>query len=349
MVGMVDAAAFNQQNKAVRILRQACDGRLGKINQGRLSGRILGAVHLELHVRAFEQTEDFHIRGEICGGETGLIGDVDMVWALGDPFGGQVAAILAAAHLAFVFRVSFGLGQEGRASAAHSDFEPIAFGPFDQLAGNVLAVTCIAASEVCVGFPVAVRGFRIGGAGCRMRDASCGDDTGGQAFAFGEVENGICAVAYRAGAITARGFLQHAQCAGIDLDARGHGRGSGGGICDLIIVAVGFGQRHVGQGFHGQAVGFTVEPTFLASIDARGRDGGNAHAIAHKQDDILGGLHAACSDSILNGGCGGLEIGVFGLNGRRASAVQCWGRLRRLCDRHRFRWGDATSYGQGGQ
>ena len=85
-------------------------------------------------------------------------------------------------------------------------------------------------------------------------------------------------------------------------------------------MTVGFGQGHVRQLVHGQRIGLAVESTLLASIDAGGGDGRNAHTIANEEDDVLRRFYAALLNACFYGFSGRLIIGITCLDGCRAFA-----------------------------
>ena len=69
--------------------------------------------------------------------------------------------------------------------------------------------------------------------------------------------------------------------------ARMHGAGRARAVGDLRVGVVGLDQRDIVEGLERQDVFLAALPLFLARIDARGGDGGNAHAVADEQDDVL--------------------------------------------------------------
>ena len=67
----------------------------------------------------------------------------------------------------------------------------------------------------------------------------------------------------------------------------GHdGRGGAGAVGYLAVDGEGLHEGHVRKGLKGQHVVFAFAARQLAGVDSGGGDGGNAHAITQKQDDV---------------------------------------------------------------
>lgn len=202
-----------------------------------------------------------------------------------------------------IFRVRSAAFQEGAAAAAHRDFKAVARSPVDELGGDVGAVD-FGSRNADIGFPVTVRRLGVGCARCRVGQAGRGDKAGGEACALGDVEDRVGAVALEARAIVESGGAGNAQRAGICFHAAHHGRCRGSRVGNLGVIVVGLGQGGIGQLVHGQLVVLAVAAALLAGIDAGSRDGRDAHAVADKQDHVLGGPDAAGGDLRVDGGLG---------------------------------------------
>ena len=335
---MVDAAAFDHQDIAVFVLRQARDGGAGHVGDMGLARRVGFTVEFVLHVGRLEQAEQFDAGGEVGRLEAGLVEDELVVRRLGGPFFRQVAAVGAVAGLAVIFRVRCFLGEEFRAAAAEEDVEA-AFRPFDQLAGDVLAGVRGGALHVTVGFPVAQRHLGVGGGGRRVGDAGGRDEAGREACAGGELEQRVNFRTRNTGAVAIADAAVHPEHAREGLDAADHGDGGAGRVGDLEIVAVGFRQRRIRQVVHRQVVALAVFAGGLAGIDAGRSDGGDAHAVADEQDDVLRRFCPARRDAGVHGSGGAGVVAVGGLFRQGGFAVR--DELRICLRRRGFRRGRA--------
>ena len=209
------------------------------------------------------------------------------------PFLGEIAAILAAALLSRILGISHRVRQEARAPAAEDHLEPVAIRlrPVDQLRRDILAALGLAFGwNVGVGFPVALRRLGIGRRRRCVRDARGRDDARRHARRFGQLPQRGRAVALRARAVLDVGRLRDAERAVVRFDARRHRHRRRRRIRHLAVMRVGLGEGRVGQLFHRQLVALAIQPLALAGIDARRRDGGDAHAVADEQDHVLGSL-----------------------------------------------------------
>ncbi len=89
-------------------------------------------------------------------------------------------------------------------------------------------------------------------------------------------------------------------------------------------MGIGPRQRNMGKGIERQFVAFPIAPQALARMDARGSDGGDAHAIAHKHYDIACALTFRLRLCLCLGG-GTLKSRIAGLNRRKSF---CFGSIR---------------------
>jgi hypothetical protein len=147
-----------------------------------------------------------------------------------------------------------------------------------------------------------------------MGDAGRGDDASRLTGALRHRGEAQDLPPLRAGAVPDLDLAVHAD----DVVARLHsGHHRDGGRCrigHLGIVRVGLGQGRMGQPLHAQDIRLAVDAAFLPLVNAAGRDGRDAHAVANEQDHVLRPVgvrrHA---QAFLERRLGGTEIGIVEL------------------------------------
>ncbi len=280
---VVDAAAFHHQEVAVGVLRQQVHGLDRHLGQARLRGALAqrrrgGAIEFVFEVAAAAvQADELLASG---GVHLGLVGGHRV--ALGGQLGQQVAAIGAAGGVA---------GAEWRevvAATAHQHIDAIAQGRVEtgaaghQLRGDL--VLGVAVADVRPGRRR--RGVGQLGGGNRahglalglgqFQDGGSRGAVGGRAVVHAEVAVGVAA------RVGGHGFGRHRDHLVVHFDAGhvgGHRRGAVGG---LGVGREGLDARSALERVHGQAAVFAV------LVDARGGDGGGAHAVTEEENDVLG-------------------------------------------------------------
>ena len=179
------------------------------------------------------------------------------------------------------------LRQELRATAAQRDIQPVARLEFDQLARDVAAIAALWHQAVV--FPVAVRTVRIHRRRCGVRQSRGGNQAGCKAGLLGDFEQRGQRMLWRAGeGITQFYIRRHAEHSGLGLGPGDHRGGGAGRVRGLLIDFVGFDQTEGWKGFERQGMVFTVAAGQLSGTDTRGRDRGDAHTVADKQNYVFG-------------------------------------------------------------
>ncbi|KAG1255088.1 hypothetical protein G6F68_010544 [Rhizopus microsporus] len=114
-----------------------------------------------------------------------------------------------------------------------------------------------------------------------------GHHAGGQAGAVGQLQPGQQALGQAVGTVGAAAGAD-ADRTHVGLHAGGDGGHGAGRIRRLRIGVVGLAERRGREALPGQQVLFARTALLLALVDARGGHGGQAHAVAQEQDDVLG-------------------------------------------------------------
>ncbi len=154
--------------------------------------------------------------------------------------------------------------------------------------------------QVGVVFPVAIRHVRVGRRRGGVGQAGGADDAGGQAGAVGQFQPGERGLAEAVGTVVAASGAD-ADRAHVGFHAGGDGGHGAGRIRRLRIGVVGLAEGGVREALPAQQVLLARTALALAVEDARGGDGGQAHAVAKEQDDVLrASVHGA-----VGGGAGG--------------------------------------------
>ena len=288
MQGMVDATALDHQEKAVRVLLEHGDRAARHLRQAGLAAGAFRAVVFVLHVRRLEQAQQARRVRQVQRIELGGVPDVLSVGVFGRPFVNEIAPIDACARLLRIFRIGHAGGQEIPPPAAHRHGESVGGGKVDQLRREILATFGACRSRHRrVHLPVAFGQVAVRGRGRGVGDPCRADRAGAHARGGRQFQRAHQFLPAAGGAILPGRHLRHADEAGARLHAahdRGHGAGRVGG---LLIGFVGARQRAEGQLLEAEAIAFAIHALALAGHDVRGRDRGDAHAVAQEHDDIL--------------------------------------------------------------
>ena len=137
-----------------------------------------------------------------------------------------------------------------------------------------------------VALPVSIGGVGVGGGRRGMGEAGGGDDPGGHAGAVGQLQPAEDFAGTASGTVVAPPG-RDPDGAHVGLDAAGDGGHGAGRVGCLGIGVVGLAECGVGEGFPGQLVLLARVALALAFEDARGRHGGQAHAVTQEQDHVL--------------------------------------------------------------
>ena len=133
-----------------------------------------------------------------------------------------------------------------------------------------------------------------------MGQARGGDHAGSQAGAVGQLQPGQQALGQAVGTVGPAAGAD-ADRTHVGLHAGGDGGHGAGRIGRLRIGVVGLAECRGREALPGQQVLFTGATLLLALVDARGGHGGQAHAVAEEQDDVLG----LAGHRTVGGGLGG--------------------------------------------
>ena len=228
----------------------------------------------------------------------------------------QVPPIPARARLSGIFRVGDGIGQEHGSSAAENHVDSIAVVEAEQLAGDISASLrrrCFRDAPL----PVPLHHVGVGGAGGSVGNAGRRNDTRGKARGLRLFNKTRNLRPLPRGAIAPAHGAVHGKDAGQGFDPRDH-RGHGArGIGGLLVGVVGFRKSHRREALEAELVIFPEAAGFLPRIDARRGDAGDPHAIADKENHVLGRL-APISRRL-----GGQGIGTRGAP-IRGVCLRCW-------------------------
>ena len=137
-----------------------------------------------------------------------------------------------------------------------------------------------------LGFPAAVGGVGVGSGGRGVGDARGRHDAGPEAALFGLLQQRrqlMLAAALAVAAFHFRPDAQHASPRSLPGDQRRHGAG---GIGHLGIDVVGLHQGNVGEALEREQVLLAVSALVLAVENARCGHRGDAHAVAHEENDV---------------------------------------------------------------
>jgi len=273
---MVDAAAFDHQEITLLVLGQHVHGLGGHFRQARFLGRI--AVQVVTHVAGRKHAEQAVRLGRIDGLEVGgVVGDRV---ALRLQFGHQVAVVgtLAAA---LEWRKELCAATEDHFQAGGAQRAVVARAARHEGCGDIV-------------FQVAVADVRVSRRWRGVRHARRADDAGGEALGLGQFQQGgggravagaafvdqLVAVCIRA-RIDGDRVGRHRDDFIVHLDAGHVGGHRWRAVRHLRIVRERLDEGRFRQSVHGQRA------VFAHRIDARGRHGGQAHAIAKEEDDVF--------------------------------------------------------------
>ena len=195
----------------------------------------------------------------------------------GLPVAGQVGAVIEPQSAVL-------LAIKCHAAAAQRDIERRG----DQLLRDVAAAaSALVFGNGGIAFPVARHAARIDRGGGRMREPRGADDAQRQSALLHLFPEQAKLVPAARGAVALGHAGPVAEHADPGFHARMHGAGRARTVGDLRIGIVGLDQRDIVEGLERQDVFLAALPLLLPRIDPRGGDGGNPHAVADEQDDVL--------------------------------------------------------------
>jgi len=288
VVRVIDPPAFNHQVKPVRIGLQSRNRLRGHVGQGGF-WRIRLAID---HVGQMAGVEDAEHR---------------LVHRRGDKAGGVFHHHPAAARRPCAGQISRCIGAPSALVLAVKHRRPAAQRHIEislcQLQRDVLAPLPLLIGGDCgVGFPIAVGAARIDACRSGVGEPGGSDDAQRQPATFHFFAQQRQRVRQRILAHTLFRVRPDAEHPDAGFDARMHRGGCARRVGHLRIGVVGLDQRHMIELFKAQLVFLTRFPALLRFVDARGGDGGNAHAVADEQDDVFG---ARLGGGLLGKGGGG--------------------------------------------
>ena len=182
---------------------------------------------------------------------------------------------------AWVFRISQGIRQKLRATAAQRDFYAIAVIELHQLSSDVATALADGSSgKIFIALPVPIRAVGVSCRGGCMSDPGGADDARRKPCIFSLFEQARQFMFERSRTIAVRGFGTNADDTHPCLFAGDDCGHRAGAVGHLAVRVVGFHQRDVGKGLKGEDIFLTRTACCLSHINPCSRDRGDAHAVA---------------------------------------------------------------------
>ena len=294
MVGVIDAAGFDDEQIALAARFEKIDGFARHGGEGRLRAARRLALRGIAHMRIAEQAEQ---RRPARRGQLRCVFYKDAGGVLRLPFGHQIAAIGASAAV--------GGGQKVAPTAPDRHLNAVAglcaktriqmAFKSHKLRGDIDAARASRRlGHGAVVFPVAIDRAGIGRSRGGVGQPGGADNARGFAGEFGDLQQRQQLVAGLAATVTAGHIFVHAKHPHIGFHTGHDGAHGAGGIRGLGVHIVGFDQARNGEGLETQRIFLTAAAASLPGKNTRGGHRGDTHAVAEEQDNVLS-LCAACA------------------------------------------------------